>query len=122
MPEKKAAPAPGGAGKPRLFLVDGSALAYRSHFALGGTNLSTTKGEPTGAVYGFASTLWSIIRDEKPDYLAVFFERAARMQLAAMAAGGYREVKPELAAEAREFLLQPSIVRGTFAYWARRSR
>ena len=55
-------------------------------------------------------------------YLAVFFERAARMQLAAMAAGGYREVKPELAAEAREFLLQPSIVRGTFAYWARRSR
>ena len=53
-------------------------------------------------------------------YLAVFFERAARMQLAAMAAGGYREVKPELAAEAREFLLQPSIVRGTFAYWARR--
>ncbi|HEY7240944.1 MAG TPA: aldolase [Burkholderiales bacterium] len=53
-------------------------------------------------------------------YLAVFFERAARMQLAAMAAGGYREVKPELAAEAREFLLQPSIGRGTFAYWARR--
>ena len=53
-------------------------------------------------------------------YLAVFFERAARMQLAAMAAGGCREVKPDLAAEAREFLLQPSIVRGTFAYWARR--
>ena len=59
---------------------------------------------------------------EEATYLAVFFERAARMQLAAMAAGGYREVKPELAAEAREFLLQPSIVRGTFAYWARRSR
>jgi len=57
---------------------------------------------------------------EEATYLAVFFERAARMQLAAMAAGGYREVKPELAAEAREFLLQPSIVRGTFAYWARR--
>jgi L-fuculose-phosphate aldolase len=57
---------------------------------------------------------------EEAAYLAVFFERAARMQLAAMAAGGYREVKPELAAEARDFLLQPSIVRGTFAYWARR--
>lgn len=39
----------------------------------------------------------------------------------AMAAGGYQEVKPELAEEARAFLLQPSIVRGTFAYWARRS-
>ena len=38
----------------------------------------------------------------------------------AMAAGGFKEVKPELAEEARDFLLQPSIVRGTFAYWARR--
>jgi L-fuculose-phosphate aldolase len=58
---------------------------------------------------------------EEATYLAVFFERAARMQLRAMAAGGFKEVKPELAAEARDFLLQPSIVRGTFAYWARRT-
>lgn len=58
---------------------------------------------------------------EEATYLAVFFERAARMQLRAMAAGGFKEVKPELAQEARDFLLQPSIVRGTFAYWARRS-
>jgi L-fuculose-phosphate aldolase len=57
---------------------------------------------------------------EEATYLAVFFERAARMQLRAMAAGGYQEVKRELAEEARDFLLQPSIVRGTFAYWARR--
>lgn len=57
---------------------------------------------------------------EEATYLAVFFERAARMQLRAMAAGGYKEVKPALAEEARDFLLQPSIVRGTFAYWARR--
>ena len=56
---------------------------------------------------------------EEAAYLAVFFERAARMQLRAMAAGGYQEVKSELAEEAREFLLQPSIVRATFAYWAR---
>jgi len=57
---------------------------------------------------------------EEATYLAVFFERAARMQLRAMAAGGFKEVKTELAEEARDFLLQPSIVRGTFAYWARR--
>ena len=56
---------------------------------------------------------------EEATYLAVFFERAARMQLRAMAAGGFREVKPELAEEACRFLLQPSIVRGTFAYWNR---
>lgn len=58
---------------------------------------------------------------EEATYLAVFFERAARLQLRAMAAGGAREVKPALAEEARKFLLQPSIVRGTFAYWARTS-
>jgi L-fuculose-phosphate aldolase len=57
---------------------------------------------------------------EEATNLAVFFERAARMQLMAMAAGGFQEVKPELAEEARDFLLQPSIVRGTFAYWSRR--
>jgi L-fuculose-phosphate aldolase len=57
---------------------------------------------------------------EESAYLAVFFERAARMQVRAMAAGGFKEVTPALAAEAREFLLQDSIVRATFAYWARR--
>ena len=57
---------------------------------------------------------------EEAAYLAVFFERAARMQLRAMSAGGFKEVQRELAEEARDFLLQPSIVRGTFAYWARR--
>ena len=58
---------------------------------------------------------------EEATYLAVFFERAARMQLRAMAAGGFKEVKPALAEEARDFLLQPSIVNATFAYWARRA-
>jgi len=57
---------------------------------------------------------------EEAAYLAVFFERAARMQLRAMSAGGFKEVERARAEEARDFLLQPSIVRGTFAYWARR--
>jgi L-fuculose-phosphate aldolase len=56
---------------------------------------------------------------EEATYLAVFFERAARMQLRAMAAGGFKEVRKDLAEEARAFLLQPSIVRATFAYWSR---
>jgi L-fuculose-phosphate aldolase len=70
------------------------------------------------ANHGLLSTGASV---EEATYLAVFLERAARMQLRAMAAGGVKEVKPELAREARDFLLQPSIVRGTFAYWARRA-
>jgi len=56
---------------------------------------------------------------EEATYLAVFFERAARMQLRAMAAGGFKEVEPQLAEEACRFLLQPSIVGATFRYWAR---
>jgi L-fuculose-phosphate aldolase len=58
---------------------------------------------------------------EEATYLAVFFERAARMQLRAMAAGGFKEVRPDLAAEACAFLLQPSIINATFAYWSRRA-
>lgn len=69
------------------------------------------------ANHGLLATGTSV---EEAAYLAVFFERAARMQLRAMSAGGFKEVKPELAEEARDFLLQPSIVRGTFAYWSRR--
>jgi len=70
------------------------------------------------ANHGLLATGGSV---EEAAYLAVFFERAARTQLLAMAAGGVQEVKSELAAEACDFLLQPSIVRGTFAYWARRA-
>ena len=43
------------------------------------------------------------------------------MQLRSMAAGGFNEVDSALAEEARAFLLQPSIVRATFAYWLRRA-
>src|SRR5438094_6583642 len=52
---------------------------------------------------------------EEAAYLAVFFERAARMQLRAMAAGGFREVREELAGEAGGFLVEPSIVQGALA-------
>jgi len=69
------------------------------------------------ANHGLLTTGTSV---EEAAYLAVFFERAARMQLRAMSAGGFKEVKRELAEEARNFLLQPAIVRGTFAYWSRR--
>jgi L-fuculose-phosphate aldolase len=58
---------------------------------------------------------------EEAAYLAVFMERAARMQVRAMAAGGLKEVDARLAAEARDFLLQPSIVGATFDYWVRKA-
>jgi L-fuculose-phosphate aldolase len=56
---------------------------------------------------------------EEATYLAVFFERAARMQLRATAAGGFKVFEAALGEEACRFLLQPSIVGATFRYWAR---
>jgi len=55
----------------RLFLLDGTALAYRSHFALARSGLSTADGMPTGATYGFTMSLRRILEQEKPDLVAV---------------------------------------------------
>ncbi len=62
---------PGAAPRARLFLLDGTALAYRSHFALARSGLTTASGRPTGAVYGFTMTLRRILEQEKPDAIAV---------------------------------------------------
>jgi DNA polymerase-1 len=55
----------------RLFLFDGTALAYRSHFALSQSNLTDANGRPTGATYGFTMALRRILETEKPDLVAV---------------------------------------------------
>lgn len=62
---------------PKLYLIDGHALAYRAYFALmrGSTGgWITSKGEPTAGVYGFTSVLLKILESERPDYLAVAFD------------------------------------------------
>ena len=59
----------------RLFLLDGTALAYRAYFAFMRTsNLSDRKGRPTGAVYGFVMTLLKLLRDERPDHVGIAFD------------------------------------------------
>ena len=61
----------------RLFLVDGTALAYRSFFAFQGTGrtpLSTTTGHPTAATYGYCMTLRALLEREKPDAIAIAFD------------------------------------------------
>ena len=59
---------------PRLLLVDGHSLAYRAFYALPAENFSTSTGQTTNAVYGFASMLINVLRDEKPTHLAVAFD------------------------------------------------
>jgi DNA polymerase-1 len=61
------------ADAPKLVLIDGHALVYRAYFALP-SNMATARGELTNAVFGFASMLLNVLRDEKPAYLAVAFD------------------------------------------------
>ena len=58
----------------RIFLIDGSALAYRSYFAFIRSPLINSKGENTSATFGFANSLLKILRDQAPDYIAVAFD------------------------------------------------
>ncbi|WP_424214314.1 DNA polymerase I [Streptomyces sp. BI20] len=66
--------ASGGADRPRLMLMDGHSLAYRAFFALPAENFTTASGQPTNAVYGFASMLANTLRDESPTHFAVAFD------------------------------------------------
>ena len=59
---------------PRLFLIDGSALAYRSHFAMSGSPLLNSRGENTSATYLFLRSLKSLMDREAPSHLAVVFD------------------------------------------------
>ncbi|PLX86991.1 MAG: DNA polymerase I [Desulfuromonas sp.] len=56
----------------KLYLVDGSSYIYRAYYAI--RHLSNSKGEATNAVYGFTKMLMSLVRDERPDHLAVVFD------------------------------------------------
>ncbi len=56
----------------KLYLIDGNSLVYRSYYAI--RFLSTSKGFPTNAVYGFISTLRKLMDQEKPVYLGIVFD------------------------------------------------
>ncbi|MEK7375845.1 MAG: PIN domain-containing protein, partial [Candidatus Margulisiibacteriota bacterium] len=60
---------------PRLFLIDGNSLLYRSFFALPEI-MKTSGGQQINAAYGFTSLLLKILSDQ-PDLIAVAFDRPA---------------------------------------------
>jgi DNA polymerase-1 len=55
-----------------LYLIDGNSYVYRAYYAIKG--LSNSKGLPTNAIYGFTNMLLKIIREKKPDGLAISFD------------------------------------------------
>ncbi|MEN9915354.1 MAG: hypothetical protein RL725_29, partial [Actinomycetota bacterium] len=62
------------ASQKRLLLIDGHSMAYRAFYALPVENFKTSAGQPTNAIYGFASMLINLIKEEKPTHIAVAFD------------------------------------------------
>jgi len=58
--------------KSKLFLIDANSVIYRAFFAI--RNLSTSYGQPTGAILGFVNALNKILKSNQPDYLAICFD------------------------------------------------
>ncbi|MDH4232212.1 MAG: DNA polymerase I [Nitrospirota bacterium] len=58
-----------------LYLIDGNSYVYRAFYAIKG--LSNSKGFPTNAIYGFTTMLLKILREKKPDAIAVSFDSPA---------------------------------------------
>jgi DNA polymerase-1 len=56
----------------RIFLLDGFSLLYRSYYAI--RNLSTARGFPTNAIFGFLTTLNKLKSSEQPGYLGVVMD------------------------------------------------
>lgn len=59
-----------------LILIDGHALAFRQYYALERTNMKTTDGTPSWAVYGFFKSIFDLLKnkDLNPDAVAVAFD------------------------------------------------
>ncbi|MBF0478548.1 MAG: DNA polymerase I [Candidatus Omnitrophica bacterium] len=62
----------------KVYLIDGHALCYRSFYAI--QELTTSSGQPTNAVFGFVNILRKILKDFKPEYLAICFDSKKKTQ------------------------------------------
>jgi DNA polymerase-1 len=57
-----------------VYLIDGSAQLHRAYFAI--RTLTTTRGLPTGAIYGFTTMLRKLYQDEQPQWVGISFDLA----------------------------------------------
>ena len=75
-----------------LTLIDGSGFIFRAYHAI--PHLSTTKGIPTNAVYGFTTMLLKALREHAPTHVALVFD-AARRTFRHDIDPGYKASRPE---------------------------
>jgi DNA polymerase-1 len=79
-------------------------MAYRAFYALPAENFTTATGQHTNAIYGFATMLISLLRDEKPTHVAVAFDVSRKT----FRTEKYPEYKANRAATPDEFRSQMS--------------
>ena len=60
--------------KEKLYIIDGTAVIYRSFYAFKNRPLINSKGENTSAIFGFLRTIISIIEKFNPKYFAITFD------------------------------------------------
>ena len=89
---------------PTLTLIDGSGFVFRAYHAL--PHLSTTKGVPTNAVYGFTTMLLKALREHSPTHVALVFDAAGRHSFRHDLDRTYKANRPEAPDDlARQFPL-----------------
>ncbi len=67
-------------GKKRLFLLDAFALIFRGYYAFIKNPRINSKGMNTSAIMGFMNSLLDVIKREKPDHLAVCFDKGGSQE------------------------------------------
>jgi DNA polymerase I len=88
----------GGLVPKKLFLVDGSNQAFRAFFAIQ-TDMRGIDGSPTRALFGYANMLQKLIRENKPDYIAVVFDQGLSFRNELYPA--YKGQRPDMPADLR---------------------
>ncbi|MGH9391105.1 MAG: 5'-3' exonuclease, partial [Vicinamibacteria bacterium] len=63
------------ANRPTLYLIDASSYIFRAFFAI--RSLSNSKGFPTNAIFGVTGMLTRLLREGKPDYIAMVYDTPA---------------------------------------------
>lgn len=90
----------------RLFLLDAYALIFRGYYAFINNPIVNSKGQDTSAIMGFMNSLFDVIRRERPDHLAVCFDKEGSDARTEMfeAYKAHRDATPEPILEAIPYI------------------
>lgn len=80
----------------KLVVIDGNAILHRGYHAF--PHLTNPQGEPINAVFGFFSLFLNILHDQKPDYIAIAFDKSKPTIRQEMYAG-YHQHRPQMATD-----------------------